>query len=115
MVLVKTRPEVKEAVSRKKEAQKAMCQNSTEENKRRYKDMKNKAKKAVSKRMREKTEEALTVLQNCPYWIFRLVKGLKTDSKEVEGGRCIRGSDGKLCYSEKERGKSGGLYGRDLE
>ena len=34
--------EVKEAVYRKKEAHKAMCQNSTEENKRRYKGMKNK-------------------------------------------------------------------------
>ena len=32
--------------------------------------------------------------------MFRLVRGLKTDSKEVEGG-----SDGKLCFSEKERGK----------
>ena len=29
-----------------------------------------------------------------------LVKGLKMDSEEVEGG-----SDGKLCFSEKERGK----------
>ena len=36
--------EVKEAVSRKKEAHKAMCQNSTEENKRRCKSMKNKMK-----------------------------------------------------------------------
>ena len=33
-----------------------------------------------------------------------LVKGLKTDSKEVEEGTCMRGSDGKLCYSEKDRG-----------
>ena len=33
-----------------------------------------------------------------------LVKGLKTDSMEVEGGRCMIGSDGKLCFSEKERG-----------
>ena len=67
--------------------------------------MKNKAKKAVSKAMTEKAEEALTELQNCPYWMLRLVKGLETDSKEVEGGRCMRGSDGKLCFSEKERGK----------
>ena len=37
--------------------------------------------------------------------MFNLVKGLKTDSKKVEGGRCSRGSDGKLCFSEKERGK----------
>ena len=40
-----------EAVSRKKDAHKAMCQNNTEESKRRYKNMKNEAKKAVSKAM----------------------------------------------------------------
>ena len=40
------------ADSRKREVQKAMCQISTEENKRRYKSMKNNAKKAVSKAMR---------------------------------------------------------------
>ena len=54
--------EVKEAVSRKKDAHKAMCQDNTEGNKRRYKSMKNKARKAVSKAMREKAEEALTEL-----------------------------------------------------
>ena len=43
--------EVKETVSRKKEAHKAMCQNSTLENKRRYEGMKNKANEAVSKAM----------------------------------------------------------------
>ena len=32
--------------------------------------------------------------------MLKLVKGLKTYSKEVEGG-----SDGKLCFSEKEGGK----------
>ena len=37
--------------------------------------------------------------------MFRLVKGLKTDSKEVEGGRYMRGSDANLCFSEHERGK----------
>ena len=55
--------------------------------------MKNKAKKAVSKAMREEAEETHTELQYCQNGMLRLVKGLKTDSKEVEGGRCIRGSD----------------------
>ena len=50
-------------------------------------------------------EEALTELKMCPNGAFRLVKGLKIDSKEIEGGRCMRGSDRKLCFSEKERGK----------
>ena len=57
---------MKEAVSRKKDEHKAMCQSNTEENKITYKSMKNKAKKAVSKAMREKAEEALTELKNCP-------------------------------------------------
>ena len=54
--------------------------------------------------MREKAEEVLTELKIFPNGMFRLVKGLKTDSKEVEGGRCMR-SDGNLCFSEKERGE----------
>ena len=35
--------------------------------------------------------------------MVRLVKGLKTDSKEVEGEGCMRGSDRRLCLSEKEK------------
>ena len=51
---------MKEAVSRKEDAYKAMCQDNTEENKRRYESMKNKANKAVSQAMREKVGEVLT-------------------------------------------------------
>ena len=51
----------------------------------------NESRKAVLKAMREKAEEVFTELKNCPIWMFRLVKELKTDGKEVD-----RGSDGKL-------------------
>ena len=87
--------EVKKAVSRKKEAPNAMYQNSTDENKMRYEGMKNKVIKAASKAMGEKAEEALTGLQSFQNGMFRLAKGLKTDDAEFEGGRCVRGSDGK--------------------
>ena len=49
--------DVKEAVSRKKDAHKAICQDNIKENKRRYKSMKN---KAISKAMRENAVEVLT-------------------------------------------------------
>ena len=65
---------MKEAVSRKNGAHKAMCWNSNEENKRRYEGMKNKVKKAVSKATREKVEKAVSELKNCPIGIFSLVK-----------------------------------------
>ena len=96
---------MKEAVSKKKEAHKAVYQNSTEENKRRYEIVKNKAWKAVSKATKEKAVEALTELKDFPNGMFRLVKGLNTDSKEVEGGGCMRGSDGRQSSCERERGK----------
>ena len=51
--------EIKETFSRKKDAH-AMCQNSKEKNKRRYKSMKNKAKKSVSQSMPQMAEEAPT-------------------------------------------------------
>ena len=51
---------MQEAVIRKKVTQKVRCWNITEENKRRYKSLK---KKAVSKAMKEKAEEALTELK----------------------------------------------------
>ena len=94
---------MKEAVSTKDEAHKAMCQNSAEENKKSYDSMKNRAKKAVLKAMSEKSEEVLTELQNCPNWMFWLVRGRKSDCNERL--RCMRGSDGKLCFNETERGQ----------
>ena len=39
---------MKEAISTKKDVHKAMCRNCTEENKRRHKNIKDNAKKAVS-------------------------------------------------------------------
>ena len=48
--------------------------------------------------MREKAKEALTELQSCQNLMLRLVKGLKTDSKEFEGGRCMRESDKKPYF-----------------
>ena len=48
---------MKETISWNKDAHKAMCQNSTVENKRKDKSIK---KKAASKAMNEKPEEAFT-------------------------------------------------------
>ena len=37
--------------------------------------------------------------------MVRLIKGLKIDSEEVKCGGYMRGSDEKLCFSEKDRSK----------
>ena len=57
--------EVKEAIARKK-VYKELCKDRTEENKARYKTMKNRAKKAVAKAMRKEAEQELCKLSENP-------------------------------------------------
>ena len=57
---------VKEEVSRKKDEHRTMCRHSTEENKRRYKGMKNKARKQFQKQEERRLKRRL--LKNCPNW-----------------------------------------------
>ena len=61
--------------------------------------MRSNAQKAVLKSKRDNYEQALAECKNCPNTMFRLTKGLKNDSKVVEGGNCMRVSDGKLRFS----------------
>ena len=48
--------------------------------------------------------EELEELRDHPNKVFKFVKSLKKDGKDVPGGRCVRGSDGRLGFSEKDRG-----------
>ena len=90
---------------RKKDAHKEMCETGTEANKARYKNMKNWAKKVGAKAMKEAAERELRELSEHLNNVFKLVKSMKKDGKEVEGGKCMRGSDGRLSFSEKDGGK----------
>ena len=55
--------------------------------------------------MRKETEKELTKLNKKPNNIFTLVKFMKKDGKDIEGGRCTRGKNGRLGFSEKDRKK----------
>ena len=37
--------------------------------------------------------------------MFKLVKSMKKDGKDVEGERCITGSNSRLNFSEKDKGR----------
>ena len=97
--------DVKEAIARKKDAHKEMRKSGTEANEARYQNMTNRAKKVVAKAMKEVAERELRGLSEHPNKVFKLVKSMKKDGKDVEGGRCMKGSDGRLSFSEKDRGK----------
>ena len=72
---------MKEAIARKKDAHKEMCISETEANKARYKNMKNRAKKVVSKAMKEAVKRELRELSKHPNKVFKLVKSTKKDGK----------------------------------
>ena len=96
---------MKEAIARKKDAFKELCKNGTEENKARYKNMKNRAKKMVAKAMKEEVEKGLSEVRDNSSKVLKMLKSMKRDGRDVEGGRCVRGSDGKLSFSEKDGGR----------
>ena len=80
--------EVKEAIVNKKDAHKEIHKNRMEENKARYVRMRNRAKRAVAKVMREEAVQELKELDKSPNEVFKLVKAMKRDGKDVEGGKC---------------------------
>ena len=68
-----------------------------------YKNIKNRTKKVVADSMRKEAEKELTQLNKKPNNIFTLVKLMKKDGKGIEGGRFMRGKDGKLGFSKEDR------------
>ena len=97
--------EVKDAIARKKAAFKKMCKNKTDENQLAYKKTRNQAKKAVARAMKQQAEQELNDLFKTSSEVFKFVKSIKRDGKDIEGGRCMRGRDGRLGFSEEDRGK----------
>ena len=80
-----------------------MCENRSEENKAKYKNIKNQTKKVVANSMRKEAEKELTQLNKKPNNIFTVVKFTIKHGKGIEGGRCMKGKDGRLGFSEKDR------------
>ena len=48
---------------------------------------------------------SLLVFVRMVIYILYFSKSMKKDGKDVEGGRYMRGSDGRQNFSEKDRGK----------
>ena len=67
--------------------------------------MKNQSRTAVANSMRKEAEKELTNLSEKPNHIFKIIKFMKKNGKDIEAGRCMRGKDGKLSFSKKQKRK----------
>ena len=59
----------------------------------------------VARAMKMKAERQMNILCENPNNVFQLVKSLKKDGKDVEGGRYIKGSDERLAFNKNYQRK----------
>ena len=71
--------------------------------------MSNRTKKLIVKAVRQEAEKEIENLHEKSFNAFKFVKLIKKEGKDVEGGRCMRGRDGRLAFSDKNMSKK---YGR---
>ena len=55
--------------------------------------------------MKQEAEEEMIVLHTKPNDVFKYVKFMRKEGRDIEGGGCMKDKDRKLVVSEKERGK----------
>ena len=96
---------MRDAILKKKEAFRELRKTPTDESKSRYRKLRNLARKVVAKTMKTEAEKELIKMHENPNHIFRIVKRLKKDGKDLEGGRCIKDKAGRLGFSEIDRRK----------
>ena len=97
--------EVKDTITRKKAVFKELCRFPSEQNKTQYKRIKNQTRKIVARAMRMEANQELNNLYQNSNSVFYFLRRMKKKGKDVEGGRCSRGGDGRLGFIEEDRAK----------
>ena len=75
------------------------------ESKNNYRKARNEAKKVIAKAMKQEAEKEMSVLWTKPNDVFKFVKFMRKEGRDIEGGGCMKVKEGRLVVSEKDRGK----------
>ena len=95
--------DVKTAISKKKNAYRAMCKSRSGKDVANYIAMRNRAKKVVARAMKVRAEKEMEDFGKMPNNVFKFVNSMKKDGRDIEGGRCMRDKDGRLGFCEDDR------------
>ena len=96
---------MKNATARTKEAIKTFRKTGLEEHKIFYRKMRNQTKTVTAKAMKTEAEKEMEELREKPNKIFKFVKFMKRDGKDIEEGKSIEGRDGRIGFSPEDRCK----------
>ena len=55
--------------------------------------------------MKQEAEKEMSALCTKPSDVFKFVKFMRKEGRDIEGGRCMKDKDRKFVVSEKDRGK----------
>ena len=90
--------EVKNTIATKKAAFKQLCRFPSEENKTKYKRIRNQTRKIVARAMRVEADQELNNLYHNPSLVFYFLRRMKKEGENVERARCLRGRDKRLGF-----------------
>ena len=96
---------MRNAIVRKKEAFRMFCNTGLKEHKIFYRKMRNQTKKVIAKAMKTEAKKEMEELHGKPNKVSKFVKFMKKDGKDVEEGKWIKGRDGRIGFSQKDRCK----------
>ena len=97
--------DVKDTITRKKAAFKELGRFPSEQNKTQSKCVRNQTRKIVAIAIRMEANQKLNNLYQNSNSVFYFLRRMKKEGKDLEGGRCIRGSNGRLGFIEEDRAK----------
>ena len=96
--------QVKDAIDCKKKAFKLWYTNRSMKSKINYRKARNETKKVIAKAMKQEAEEEMNVRCTKPNDVFKFVKFMRMEGRDIEGGGCMKDKDGRLVVSEKDCG-----------
>ena len=82
-----------------------LCRFPSKESKTKYKRLRNQTRKIVAGAMTMEANQELNNLHrnsNCVFYFFRRIK---KEGRDLEGRRCLRGSDERFGFIEEDRAK----------
>ena len=97
--------QVKDAIDWKKKVFKLWSTNRSADNKNKYRKARNETKKVIMKAMRQEAEEEMNVLCTKPTDVFKFVKFMRKEERDIDGEGCMKDKDGRHVVSKKDRGK----------
>ena len=78
--------------------------------KKNFRKTRKETKKVIAKAIKQEAQKEISVLCTKPNDVFKFVKFMRKEERDIEGGGCIKDKDGRLVVSKNDLEN----YGRNI-